>query len=372
MEKGNYEDAVKSFDLAIKAGLNNEDAIYALNNKGVSLFQLGRFDEAAECFDEAIRTDSSYPDPWINKGAYFYQIKKYDDAIRCFDRALRKNLEKDQRIRALNNKGASLFQLGKFNESIESYRAALQEQEDYDIYNNLALSLVATGQLEEAKHYIDLAPEDDSTLDTKGFVYYNLGCYERSLEYLTSAIGKNSNCKYAYYHKGDVQLELKNYSDAMRCYDKAIGIDPGFAEAYNAKAIVLSHMQKRDEALNAVKKAIEINPALSSAHENLVKLILPIENKGRQNFWDFWSGSKTKKLVATILVVLSVGIIIYYPVVSYYYGGIIFPEIPESYLIVIGLMILILLMPEIKKAKLGPIEFELSDEIIFPEPISKS
>jgi hypothetical protein len=36
------------------------------------------------------------------------------------------------------------------------------------------------------------------------------------------------------------------------------------------------------------------------------------------------------------------------------------PIIPEPYLIIIGLIILILLFPQIKSAKVGPIEFELS------------
>jgi hypothetical protein len=41
-------------------------------------------------------------------------------------------------------------------------------------------------------------------------------------------------------------------------------------------------------------------------------------------------------------------------------------KIPDSYLIVLGLILVILLAPEIKMAKVGPVEFDLSKE---PLPI---
>ncbi|HLN35072.1 MAG TPA: hypothetical protein VK250_07295 [Nitrososphaeraceae archaeon] len=47
-------------------------------------------------------------------------------------------------------------------------------------------------------------------------------------------------------------------------------------------------------------------------------------------------------------------------------------DISEGYLVTLGIILFILLIPEIKKAKMGPMEFELQEQHIHPTNNSPS
>jgi len=249
------------------------------------------------------------------------------------------------------------------------------------VYNNKAWYLANMRENETAKKLVDkalkLLPGIHTILDTKGFILYNLGQNEDALEIFTDVVGQNPSDAEYWYHKGLVQLKLKDISDALRCFDKSINLDKDFAEAYNAKAVALSKQKKYDESVNELKKAIEKKPELSQAHENLAKAVNHLDVSG-QNFWDFWTASGFK-----IGVMIALSIFAFVLIADpFFYGSetvvikeengtktvttTLEPKIPDSHLIVLGIIVLIILSPEIKKAKIGPVEFELA-----PEPSRK-
>jgi hypothetical protein len=145
--------------------------------------------------------------------------------------------------------------------------------------------------------------------------------------------------------------------------------------------VSLSQKKEQKKAIEEVKKAIELDPAFAEAHENLTKLILSSNTDTRQ-FWQFWMTSKKRLVVPIILGVLAAGLVLY----SLYTGSEVMTtneeikdgkrsitintsrehKIPETYLIVLGLIAVILLAPEIKIAKVGPVELNLSKEPLVP------
>jgi tetratricopeptide (TPR) repeat protein len=54
LEEGKFEDALGFFEQAL---LNNPNDPDLLNNKGVTLRSLGRYDEAIECFNKSLEID---------------------------------------------------------------------------------------------------------------------------------------------------------------------------------------------------------------------------------------------------------------------------------------------------------------------------
>jgi hypothetical protein len=145
--------------------------------------------------------------------------------------------------------------------------------------------------------------------------------------------------------------------------------------------VSLSQKKEQKKAIEEVKKAIELDPAFAEAHENLTKLILSSNTDTRQ-FWQFWMTSKKRLVVPIILGVLAAGLVLY----SLYTGSEVMTtneeikdgkrsitintsrehKIPETYLIVLGLIAVILLAPEIKIAKVGPVELNVSKEPLVP------
>jgi predicted O-linked N-acetylglucosamine transferase (SPINDLY family) len=59
-----------------------------LTNKGVSLHELKRYDEAIACYDKALSLQPDYHEALTNKGATLKELERYDEAIACYGKAL--------------------------------------------------------------------------------------------------------------------------------------------------------------------------------------------------------------------------------------------------------------------------------------------
>jgi tetratricopeptide (TPR) repeat protein len=59
-----------------------------LNNKGVVLSRLGRYDEAIDAYDRALNINPDYSIVWNNKGVVLSRLGRYEEAIDAYDRAL--------------------------------------------------------------------------------------------------------------------------------------------------------------------------------------------------------------------------------------------------------------------------------------------
>ncbi|MEK6831215.1 MAG: tetratricopeptide repeat protein, partial [Thermoproteota archaeon] len=76
-----YADAIKAYDQAIKLDPKYREA---WNNKGVALFNLGKYEVAIRVYDQAIKLDPNDADVWHNKGIALEKLGKYNEAEKCF------------------------------------------------------------------------------------------------------------------------------------------------------------------------------------------------------------------------------------------------------------------------------------------------
>ncbi len=58
------------------------------NRKGNALMELGRFEEALNCYDEALNLENENDAFICNKGVALLELSHFDNAIECFKRAL--------------------------------------------------------------------------------------------------------------------------------------------------------------------------------------------------------------------------------------------------------------------------------------------
>jgi len=221
--KGRYNDAIEAFDKAIKL---NPNSAAAWNNKGNALKLQNRHDEAIMAFDKSVELNPKFVDAWHNKGMALYDQHKYDKAIVDYDRALE---IKPKLAKAWHNKGLALCNQGKYHEAIWAYDKAIKnDSKNIDALYNKSITLRSLGQIKEADATLDLA--------------------KREL-----------NCKGA-----DLANREKHF-EAIEAFDKAIGIDPKFLCAWVNKGITLSKIGRFGEAIEAINHAIEINPESSRA-----------------------------------------------------------------------------------------------------------
>ena len=116
--QGKYDEAVKTFDMALEINQSFKEAwVY----KAQSLVNLGKYNEAIKSFDKAIEINQSYKEAWIGKGLALYALGNYTEAINAYDEAIRLD-PKDAIV--WNNKGNALKALGRNTEADAAYAKA--------------------------------------------------------------------------------------------------------------------------------------------------------------------------------------------------------------------------------------------------------
>jgi tetratricopeptide (TPR) repeat protein/tRNA A-37 threonylcarbamoyl transferase component Bud32 len=256
---------------------------WELGNKGVSLSNLGKPQEAIACYNRALEINPTHADAWCNKGAALYDLGKPQEAIACYDRALEIN---PTHADAWLNKGAALYDLGKPQEAIACYGNALKINPTYALaWYNKGVVLGALGKYQEAIACYDKAleinPGDATAWVNKGVALGKLGkyqgeiaCYDRSLEI-------NPTFAEAWYNKGNALGKLDKVQGEIACYNKALEINPRHAKAWGSKGNSLDSLGKYQEAIACYDRALEINPTFAEAWYNkgnaLVRLDKPQE-----------------------------------------------------------------------------------------------
>ena len=104
------------------------DDAEVLNNRGATLRELKRYDEALASYDRALSLRPDYADAFYNRGVTLQELKRFDEALASYDHAL--TLRPDF-AEALNNRGSALRELNRFDEALASYDRALAVKADY-------------------------------------------------------------------------------------------------------------------------------------------------------------------------------------------------------------------------------------------------
>jgi len=139
--QGKYDEAIEAIDEAIRIdpnlarAWNVKGAILrnqglALDDPYISLDGQDKYDEAMKCFDEAIRLDPNPTLAWIDKGiALLGQgaalthlgldgVREYGEATKCFDEAIRLNPNNSM---VWHQKGVALSIMGQNTDAEAAY-----------------------------------------------------------------------------------------------------------------------------------------------------------------------------------------------------------------------------------------------------------
>ncbi len=66
----------------------NLESLNTLITLGKSQLDKGQFDDALSSFEQAILLDQNNPDLWNMKGIVLRSLGRYDEAIECFNKSL--------------------------------------------------------------------------------------------------------------------------------------------------------------------------------------------------------------------------------------------------------------------------------------------
>lgn len=228
------------------------------NNKGSSLDNLGRREEAIHCYDIALRLDPRLAPAWLNKGIALFAASQPQEALACYEQGLKLDPKSE---RLWSNKGVVLKSLGDTHEAMACYDCALRYNARYpNAWVNKGVALKAQGKPEEAlvcyDHALGLNPSDASAWTNKGNALFALKRYREALAAYDGALAVDSSLGLAWLNKGMALSALGEYEDALHCYGTAIETGPQLEQAWFLMgATMVNTFQQCREAVPYLEEA---------------------------------------------------------------------------------------------------------------------
>jgi tetratricopeptide (TPR) repeat protein len=413
-DKTHYEKAKECFDSAIeKCGKNNsaryQDIAYAYINKSTSLYNLERnkeeeldccltdalsysnksismnphdahawmikgvyylkldfYEMAIECFDKIIMDNSEFDFAWCLKGYALNYLERYKEALKCFDEAIKISSEEinSQDPDYYMGKGISLYNLEKYDDAIKCFDQVIALEE---AYSDIVLFLKAASNYGNHRYVEALQDFKKVSLDTN---LEGQNLTESDLDFIAAVHNSVGAC----YYRLDLVEEARNE------YDSAIKSNPKLAEAYYNLGILDYDDGKINRARNLFKKCLEVESSFTKAREALERIDTPLPASDWFKYW--FSNEKAKKafgvalilsIFALISVIAATSTSILYHNQNIALNSLDNPSlvseafnINQSILssaitgitIMIGLLIVVLLLPSIRRIKVADVELE--------------
>ncbi len=232
LENKNYRDALKYY--REKFNIDMDGSLYF---KAIMSYKSGKYSEALEYFNEALKSDPEDIDSLTGKGMVLLKQKHIKESIEYFDRALK--LDK-KHAKTLYYKGLALHHDGRYKEAIKYYDEALKINPKYaDVWNGKGFLLYNNGKYEEAlecyKKALEIDPQKTLTLMNTGNALYALKQYEESITYYKKVLEIEPGNKHAWFNQGNALYSMGKYREAIKCYNRVLILDRHFVPAIKAR-----------------------------------------------------------------------------------------------------------------------------------------
>ena len=272
LQRGQPQAAIEPIGRAIAIDGRNPECHY---NIAFAFQSLGRLNEAAGHYREAIRLKPDYVDAYTNMGNVLLQTGANVEAIATYERviALRPTAEAHCNL-------ANVFaRSGRLDDAVAHFQRALTlKPELVAAHNNLANALAALGRPDEAlTHFqkaLALDPKLVEAYVNLGNVLLAQGKQDEAAAHFHRALAINPNFPDAHANLGNVFLAQGRLSDAAQSYQRALSIKPDLPEPNNNLGIVLSAQGDFAEAARRFQIAIARKPDFIDAYNNLARAFL--------------------------------------------------------------------------------------------------
>ncbi|MHA1458271.1 MAG: tetratricopeptide repeat protein [Promethearchaeota archaeon] len=296
-QKGNYEEAVKYYNLSIEDAPEGMTTKLLYFNKALALKKLGKYSDAIVDLKEVLRQDPKESNAWTLKSNCHRARREYEEAVISIDKALEinpKNLLARQNKAAILNikgdeetaqkilneslsiepidfqswtiKGEQLIALGNFKEAKKSYDEAVKISSGHPYAYQLSEKCKQKQQ--QYKDIRKKLPQNSAEWNSRGIKLYQIGVYTEALGCFKSALRSDSNNINILMNKASTLRALKKYRAALNDTENLIRKNPKDATAWNIKGELLFVLEQYDKALKSYEKALEINPNLTIAQKN--------------------------------------------------------------------------------------------------------
>jgi len=258
------------YALGLADGDSNELMAIDYFDAGADHIARGRFAEAIEQLDEAIRLKPNWSEALASRGVARHSLNQFEAAIRNYDEYI-KLVPDDDTYFSL--RARAYQKLGRPDLAIVDYtKAILLGSGHASDLNNRADAYADLGEFERAVEDYDrairLEPENPSLYYNRGTTYSELGRFDEAIRDHSDAIRLDSDYGVAYYNRGRAYFERGELQSALKDFETSIQIDPIFSEAYGNRGSVYLKLGETERAVEDFSLAIRFDGENAIAYFN--------------------------------------------------------------------------------------------------------
>jgi tetratricopeptide (TPR) repeat protein len=269
-QQKNYQAAVTAADEVLATDPTNKNILYL---KGLALRMNGDSTTSLKIMDQVLQLDPSFAGAWSQKGWAFQDLGRYQEEADAFDNAIRFETNVTMTKNSWYGKGQALRNLGRFDEAIGAFNRALELDPNYvESYSQIGIVYSRQGKYPEAIALMDktiaLKPDYGYGWTDKGWVLERMEKWDDMLDAFENALrvgGDNKMQAQAWDGKGSAFFHLGRYDEGLSAYNTAIQLNPVRFETYTHKGKLLVHTGNYRDAVTEFDKTIERNPMYSDA-----------------------------------------------------------------------------------------------------------
>ncbi|HEY9206999.1 MAG TPA: tetratricopeptide repeat protein [Candidatus Methanoperedens sp.] len=207
------------------------------NNLGIAYDRIGRYDEAIEELQCALKLDPGYIEAHNNLAIIYEHTGRIDEAIAELEHALRLN---PQFAEAHCNLGNVYAGAGRLEEGIKELKEALLIKPGYaPAHNALGNIFAEQGKeqdaIEKFQEAIKIDPAYAPARNNLGNIYAGQGKYDEALREFEEALRLVPEFPEAYHGIGSVYYSLGSYDRASRAFVNAVYLAPELLDAVPPK-----------------------------------------------------------------------------------------------------------------------------------------
>ena len=257
---GNMESAMQAYTRAIHLAPDRPEAYI---HRGMTLYELRRYQDALTDFTRAEQRDPGIALLYNNRGVTYLALKQVVQALADFDEATMLNPDY---ANAYYNRAAAYMDLGRHRLATFHYSRAIAINPRVPLfYNSRGLSYAAQSLYDPALADYNRALELDESYPgaygNRANLYANTGRLAEALADYERVITLDPEHTLAYAGRSEVHLCAGEVALAARDASTMIGLRPEFHGGYALRALADFQRGKRDDALKDYARAIERDPA---------------------------------------------------------------------------------------------------------------
>jgi tetratricopeptide (TPR) repeat protein len=275
-KRGNPAQAVELILSAIAA--NPKQPLYQ-HALAAAYCDLGRFDEAIECCQTALRLQPDKLESQLSLGLAFQAAKRWPDAEHTFRYIAERWSNAPYGPQAL---GDCWQAQGKVREAIAAYQEALRRRPDaggvHLVLGTLLLTTEAVPAAEpHLRRAVELLPKSIAAMINFGSCLRNLKREREALEYYYRALPLAPHDLILKVNIGLALLGCGKYHEAEGVFAEVLKSKPEDVSALCGMGVALRETQRPDEAIPLYQHALRIDPA-SDAYRGLADALWDVSN----------------------------------------------------------------------------------------------